>query len=248
MSNDLARKERTTERRGGAGISCLLSGQMTWASVAVALCALLGCDRESSPRAGQALTFEIVDEEIQDSPKSQLRQDIAVSGELTEEILVAFLHARYEDALQREGFRFHERANAVFLYCYDTVKKAELGSGSWVAMLSKTPSGDVPEVQVKTELLELLRQPPEQRHGLTEDQRMLIFRKSIANERRADRDAESRAPFDASNPDSLQAQYRLADQLLQQYQEELAREYGISYEQLREISVEGLTKHWPAGK
>ena len=88
--------------------------------------------------------------------------------------------------------------------------------------------------------LESAAEAAEQRFGLSEEKRQAVFRESLATETRAGR--ETAAKF--SDPETEDAIRHQSD-LVQRFQQEVARKHGLSEEQLTLITAEGYEASWP---
>ena len=184
--------------------------------------------------------FVIDDESVEEMPiKTQVTQQIIAGGELTEANVRALLLHQYRILSQRGGFKYHDRPTLIGVYVYDSPEKAHGGMGQWVGMLMKRPTGSKPEITIRREVLEILRQGPMEMFGLSEDERRQIFTAGVRAEQRGSMEAEAR------EPDDFTAQHGLQQQLWEEYTNELAEEVGLTRAQLDSISIEGFRKQWP---
>ena len=201
-------------------------------------------------------TYDVVDRDTIDGPgKTQIELQVIVSGTLTELGLRKLLQQLYDEANATRGLKYHGgKPTHVFIYLYTSRDHIEAGLGQWIAMLSKIGKGPRIETSMKTELIEQFYAKPEVKHGFPESKRKEIFSALVAAEDRADADAERMHPLpDASKPGYSQAKAReqiekyaeARNTLTETYESEVAERYGITQEQLREISVEAFTKNWP---
>lgn len=201
-------------------------------------------------------TYDVVDRDTYDAPiKTQVELHAVVSGRLTELGLKQLLQKLYDEANATRGFKYHGgKPTHVFIYLYTSRDHFKSGMGQWIAMLSKVGEGSRIETEVETELIAQLDAKPEVKHGLRESKRKEIFRAIITAEDRAYADAQRMYPF----PDPLKPGYSQANAIEQikkqaealntltdKYKSEVAERYGVTQEQLRDISVEALTKNWP---
>lgn len=97
-----------------------------------------------------------------------------------------------------------------------------------------------PRVLINEERLAALSQEPEERVGLSEQERREVFRGIATAEDRATQEAMARFP-----DSQIMKQIELERELGEKYKAELAQKYGLTEGQLREIMVEGVTKGWP---
>lgn len=242
--------------------------------VAGIIAAFVGCDQGSSrsktsdapasqpaPEASKEpsatmLTYEVIDRNKYDAPvKTQIELNAIVSGTITEPGLRQLLQKLYDEARATRGFKYYDgRPTHVFIYLYTSREHFKSGMGQWIAMLSKVGENSRTDTRVKTELISHLTAKPEVKHGLPESKRKEIFRAIVNAEDRADKDAQRMYPLsDPLKPGYSQAkastqvkkQAEALNSLTKKYKDEVAKRYGITYEQLREISVEGIVKNWP---
>lgn len=201
-------------------------------------------------------TYEVVDRETYDAPvKTQIGLHAVVSGSITEPGLRQLLQKMYDEAGAARGFKYHGgKPTHVFIYLYTSHEHFRSGGAQWIAMLSKVGEDSQPESRVKTELISQLTAKPEVKHGLSESKRKEIFTAIVRAEDRADKNAQRLYPLlDPLKPGYSQAeataqfrkQAEALNSLTEEYKAEVARRYGITEEQLREICVEGLEKNWP---
>lgn len=201
-------------------------------------------------------TYNVVDRKTSDTRiKTQIELDAVVSGKLTEVGLKRLLQKLYDEANATRGFKYHGgKPTHVFIYLYTSRDHFKSGMGQWIAMLSKVGENSRVDVRVKTELISQLDAKPEVKNGLPESKRKEIFRAVVTAEDRADADAQRMYPIpDPSKPGYSQAkanaqiikQAEVLDTLTKKYKAKVAERYGITEEQLRDISVEGLKKNWP---
>jgi hypothetical protein len=202
------------------------------------------------------LTYDVLDRDTYDAPiKTQIELHAVVSGTLTELGLKQLLQKLYDEANATRGFKYHGGTPThVFIYLYTSRDHFKSGMGQWIAMLSKVGEGSRVDTQVRTDLIAQLDAKPEVKHGLPESKRKEIFRAIVAAEDRADADAQRMYPL----PDPLKPGYsqaRASEQIMKQaealnaltekYRAQVAKRYGITEEQLQDISVEAIEKNWP---
>jgi hypothetical protein len=200
--------------------------------------------------------YDVVDRNTYDTPiKTQVELHAVVSGTLTELGLKQLLQKLYDEANAMRGFKYHGgKPTHVFIYLYTSREHFKSGMGQWIAMLSKIGENSRVDTKVKTELISQLDAKPEVKHGLPESKRKEIFKATVTAEDRANADVQRMyPPPDPLKPDYSQAKasaqvMKQADALNtlgKKYKAEVAKRYGITEEQLRDISVEGIEKNWP---
>ncbi|HET6441879.1 MAG TPA: hypothetical protein VFH53_05830 [Phycisphaerae bacterium] len=198
----------------------------------------------------------VLDVKSHDTPiKTQVEVHAVVAGTITKESLERLLLELYSKAESVKSFKHHGgRATHVFVYLYTSREHFESGMGQWIAMLSKVGSDASPEMCVESELISQLGAAPETRYGISEAKRKEIFKAIVVAEDRATEEAERLHPM----PDPLKAGFSQAkakaqfekqaetnQRLVEEYKAELAKQYGLTKEQLQEISVEGIEENWP---
>jgi len=201
-------------------------------------------------------TYDVVDRDTYDAQiKTQIELHAVVSGTLTELGLKQLLQKLYDEANATRGFKYHGgKPTHVFIYLYTSRDHFESGMGQWIAMLSKIGENSRVNTQVNTELISQLDAKPGIKHGLPESKRKEIFRTIVTAEDRANADAQRMFPLpDPLKPGYSQAKARAQvmkqsealNTLTKKYETEVAKRYGITEEQLLDISVEGIEKNWP---
>ena len=170
--------------------------------------------------------------------------NILVPESATDQELTESLNQLLQDASQRTGFQYHEHPTVVAIYAYASREHAGSGMGQWEAMVSKTPLDPEPSVDIR--LGRGTVPEPANRFGLTTQERMVAYRQLVGAEDRGRTEAEREFPTEnAVDLADFTRQSERADQLAEQYKQELADELGITRDQLDEIAVEGLTQNWP---
>ena len=199
-----------------------------------------GIAGESDP--DKEVTYTVYDEKIYDAPiKTQIEQKIVVhgvpsSGGLRREIL-----RRFSSAKSRRGFKYHDRPTNIYIYVFGSEEQAAAGQGLWIGMIAMVPlDRKTPRVEISESRLQALSSPPEDRFGLSENERKVVFREIVAAEERATQDAVERVPNSR-----IKEQVSLESDLGHQYKLDLAKKYGLSEEQLQAIGLEGIEKGWP---
>lgn len=233
--------------------------KVSWLSAVLIILLGYGCGREESqqartpdspeqsvtsrdPLSESSITYSMVDEKISDTPiKTQIEQHIVASGLPTKAVLEAEILKRYRLAKARRGFRYHNPATNVYIYVYGTKEQAIAGQGLWIGMVAMGPSDKgEPRVLINEERLTSLSQGPEERFGLSEQKRKEVFRSIAVAEDRATREAIARVP-----DSQIIKQVDVERALGEKYKMEIAGRYGLTEDQLLEITLEGVTNGWP---
>jgi len=208
-------------------------------------------------RSRGGLQVTLFDEEVYDAPiKTQVVRKLLVGGRFSKRDLEEMVREQYRSVRARRDFNYHNPANTVAIYAYTDQARAQAGD-VWVAALIKTADDREPTVMVDEGQLAQIGRPPEVKYGLTEEQRQQVWLGIVAAEDRAHAEAEATYPL----PDPATSEYRqwsrdqldqqrnrqghLVDQLQLQYKDDLARQYGLTQEQLVAIGTEGFQKRWP---
>lgn len=201
-----------------------------------------GSEAPSASRATGWVELKLIDENVSDTPlKTQIEQHFVVTEIPSARALEAEILDRFAAAASRRGFDHHEMATNIYIYVYGSEEQARAGQGLWIGMISKGPATPgTPKVRIDPGRLEALSSPSEEKLGLTEEQRRSAFREIAAAESRATDEAIARVPNS-----QIMKQVEVERELAQRYKQEIAHEYGLSEDQLLEISVEGVTKGWP---
>jgi len=201
--------------------------------------------------------YEIVKEEKSDVPiKAQVEIQAVVRGDVTEDGLRQLLIKLYTDARADKGFlRYHDEVTNVYIYLFGSQEHAASGF-QWLAMLDKSYNDAGPDITVSENRLELYHNPPVQEtlFGLTENERIEVFREIVRAEDRAIEESMARYPDMLPNDPGysqaafmrqLDRQMDEQDRLMGLYKNALADQYGITRDELAEIGREGMDKNWP---
>ncbi len=196
--------------------------------------------QQPSVAATGILTYDVVDRDTYDAPiKTQITIHAVVTGALTELGLKQLLQKLYDEANATRGFKYHGgKPTHVFICLYTSRDHFKSGTGQWIAMLRKIGENSRVDTDVKTHVISQLDAKPEVKHGLPESKRKEIFRASVTAEDRADADALR------MYPNQLMKYGKARNTLMKKYEAEVAKRYGITEEQLRDIDVEGVVKNW----
>ena len=170
--------------------------------------------------------------------------NILVPESATDQELTELLNQLLQDASQRTGFQYHDHPTVVGIYAYASREHAAAGMGQWEAMVAKTPPDPEPSVRIRSGRGTVAE--PANRFGLTTQERMVAYRQKVGAEDRGQAEAEREFPTEnAVDLADFTRQFERADQLAEQYKQDLADELGITRDQLDEIALEGLQQNWP---
>lgn len=196
-----------------------------------------GCNAPES-EASTLLDYTVLDEIQDESPgKALVSMDILVSEYATDAELTDLLLHMHGELTRRSGFQYHDHPTVIAIYAYPTREHAESGMGQWVAMVTTGPTHPEPDVAIKS--YRDTSREEDVRFDLSEQQRKDVFKAIVRAEDRGQREAESEIP------DDFQRQYDRSDELAEEYKLALGLEFGLTLEELAEISREGLEKNWP---
>jgi FtsZ-interacting cell division protein ZipA len=184
------------------------------------------------------LEYEVIADETQDTPgKSQVLLRVIVPEKPSPLALRALLQSLFDQSNQRVGFEFRQHPNAVYIFAYapnSVTEGARLDVGTWIGFLSYNQNnGDTrPEIRLSDMRLEAAYEEPTILAGLSEQQRKEVFWEL---EKIADR---ATVAFEKGGLNEM-------DRIKEQGERELMTKYGLTQEQLLEISLEGVKKGWP---
>lgn len=189
------------------------------------------------------VTYTVFKEEISDLPtRTLIVQRIVASGVPTKAELEAEILKRYRAVMARRGFRYNNPATNIGIFVYGTKEQAHAGQ-YWIGMISKVKGisdKKEPQVDINEDRLAALSQAPEERFGLSEQERKHLLREIGAAQDRADREARARVP-----DSQVTKQIDLYNKLRDSYQAEVAQHYGLTNDQVYDIRFEGIKKGWP---
>lgn len=201
---------------------------------------------ETSSSGGQS--WEVIRDEISDTPgKTQIIRHVVVSLPIQERALRRVLRQNYSALIRRTGFKYRNAPNSIYVYAYESKAHYKSGSGQWIGMLAKPPAKSTPQLTIRSEALQPVKSKKSST-GLSLSQRKAIFVQIVKNEDIATRRAESRYPLDGSIPitRTLMANNSEYEQsVLRELNSRLARENGLTRNQLDEIASEGQMSNWP---
>lgn len=186
--------------------------------------------------------YTVVDETVYDKPiKTQIEQHLLASGIPTPNQLEAELLRRYQAALARSGFSYHNPATNIYIYIYGSEEQARARQGLWIGMIAKSPLDKSDQKPVIDDgRLSALSTMPEERFGLSEDERKGAFQAIVAAEHRATNEA-----MEQVSDTEIMKQIERERELQAKYKGAVAHKYGITDSQLTEIGIEGVKKGWP---
>lgn len=202
------------------------------------------------------LSYDVIDSDTYDAPiKTQITLHAVVSGKISELGLRQLLQKLYDKANATRDFKYNDgKPTHVFVYLYTSQDHFKSGMGQWIAMLSKVGENARIETQVQTDLIAQLDAKPEVKHGLSESKRKEIFIEIVMAQDIANSDAKRMYPLpDPAKPGYSQTkageliikQAEASNTFREIYELEVAKYYGITKEQLKDISIEGIKKNWP---
>jgi len=181
----------------------------------------------------------VVDEKTQNvGMKINFERHILISGTVSYELVENLLHKQYNEMKDISVSRNYTVPVHTYAYVYDSIDKAQAGSGLWIGMLEGDIENDNPNISIKLDKIKLLSTPSEQKFGYSEKERMKIFRESVATESRAMDDALKQYQNDIKKLSGL------ANELQEKYKNQVAKKYKISPDDLFEIESEGIEKQW----
>ena len=203
---------------------------------------LSGCARRVPSSPGQDQVglpqYSILDEKVYDEPgKTQVRQDILVSGQISEAGLRTLLGQLYSGIMARRGFRYSKAPTNVYIYAFTSPERAR--SGQWIAMLWKHRDTG-PTIDVFEGELSQLGAPDEERFGLSEDERKEIWWEvGLAGK-------EMWEECERLYPEWEHEIWQCLDTLWDRIIADVAKRYDLSVEQLEEIGEEARREFWTA--
>jgi hypothetical protein len=170
--------------------------------------------------------YTTLDEQVKDSAEGapDVSLDILLSSKMTEDELRNLLNQICDSIKKRVGPHSHKPPESISIYAFSSREDYESAEAKhkWVANLYDTPGNINPRIEFNHE---------EIKFGLTEDQRKKIAWEAVLAEDRAEREAPH--------------EWTLWHQLMDKYRDQVAKKYGITFEQLMAIELEGGEKHWP---
>ena len=129
-----------------------------------------------------------------------------------------------------------------------------IASTATKATTSTNTPEPTPEQQASKTPEPVVEPQDDTKFGYSEQQRFSIFHDMIQAEYRAQLEAEALYPVpDPQSPgytseaaaEAIENQIAYSDELVELYWQEVADNWGLTVEQLREIDLEGTEKEWP---
>jgi len=184
-------------------------------SILVVCLILTACTGRPGPVFEQGKTpiprHTVLNEDVYDVPgKTQVKQDVLVSGDISEEGLRTLLGQLYSGIMARRGFQHHDVPTNVYIYAFTSKERA--GSRLWIAMLAKHYDDAKPTISVNEGQVAQLGAKPEERFGLSEEKRKGIWQEIVRAESRAFDEAEGRYPYPFHKHMEVGGNYRLSEQ------------------------------------
>jgi hypothetical protein len=148
--------------------------------------------------------FKIINQETGESPvKTQVVVNILVSGSITEDGLRALLLKIYDSSMTKGGYKYHPRPTVVAIYAYTSRAKYDAQAAQWVAMLLKHGDETSPKISVSDREITVASIKPEERFGLSEDERIKIYQELFQTLCKAEADGQRLAVDQATRSFTL---------------------------------------------
>lgn len=144
--------------------------------------------------------YTILNEETYDANiKTQVEQEVLVSGEITEEGLDALLTKLYSSIKQRSGYKYHDSPTAIYVRAYYSKELYDSQHEGCFAVMLKNhvdpgPKFEIIEFEMRRYKASL--EPSQEKLGLSEDQRKQIFKEDMAVVKSARLEAWEKYPID----------------------------------------------------
>jgi len=219
-------------------------------TIAVLSLTIIYCGNKTSENSKKenVLKYSIHKENIYDAPiKTQVTLDVIIEDkELNVQKIKDLLNHLYDKTIKRSGFKYHNNPTNIYIYVYTSKEKAESGMGQWVGMISKSYDDNKPKINIKEKQVNTLTEEPNNRWGLTQEQRKEIWDKIIRLEDKAQKEADKKYPLDKPGitQDDVRKNTDLMRELKKKYENELAKECGVKRTVIDSIGLEGLKKNW----
>lgn len=202
---------------------------------------------------GWKKNVEVVDRKIIDTPdKTQVTIYAVVSSNLTESGLNKLLEKMYDEANATSDFKYFDgKPTHIAIWLYTSEDDFKGSTSNWIANLQKIGEYSKPEIKVKTEWLTHDNDEPQVKKNLSEAKRKEIYKALIKAADRAEAEADRKYPWPKPNDSRAKADEKIRknaealDALAEKYKSEVAKRYGITQEQRKEINWEGTLKEWP---
>ena len=148
--------------------------------------------------------FEIIQEETLEGPfKTQVKMNLLVLGSITEDGLRALLLKIYDSSMTKGGYKYHPRPTVVAIYAYTSRAKYDAQAAQWVAMLLKHGDETSPKISVSDREITAASIKPEERFGLSEDERIKIYQELFQTLCKAEADGQRLAVDQATRSFTL---------------------------------------------
>ena len=213
----------------------------------------LDSERPKANKPEKVIGHEIVKIIPYDAPvKTQLEYQVLLKQKASQKELRELLEYLYEQASNKGGFEYHEgKATHIFIYVYPT---AEYSNDQWIGMMNKVGEDSKAEYKLKESFITPAKEKVNKSKA---EDKMSIFKELFLVEWRATALAEKEFPVAKPNsPDydkaaamtMLDKQIDKQRALLLEYREAIAKQYGITLDDLSEIAMEGFENNWPQPK
>ncbi len=181
------------------------------------------------------------DRSYSDAGTFKVMWDILIDPEravISEENLDELLDHIYQEAFSLVPD--DDRPKVIAIYVYTSLEYLYTG-GQWIGMVMKSGGSSEPSCSINERQLDNLYALPEEKLGLSENERIQIWNEIVHTEDRAMAEADAVYP----DMDPADEYFDLLEELELKYKTELANDCGLTLDQLQEISSEGLQKDWP---
>lgn len=201
--------------------------------------------------------YTVIDEDVVDTPlKTHVAIDILVSGDITEKSLKMLLNKLYT-SVGRRTFHYHKFPTNIYINAYTSYQSYQSKEDGWVGKLSKSYVDIEPRITVNPLFIPSEGGKGEEKFGLSEEVRKMIWKKTIEIEDAVYKEAERRyPPPSAPKPNiseytpsvankELSSRISFQDSEIERRINRLARQYGLKRDELQEIRDEGINRSWP---
>lgn len=210
---------------------------------------MISCTKKPDPiiEPPGLLEHSIVRYDYFDKPsKTQVEIKILIkeSSNISKEKLEELLSYLYNVEMAKSSFKYHNPPNAVYMYAYLTMQKANMGPGA-VATMIKSYSDINPTFDFNEMEFAVPKENKGDRWGLPYNTRMKIWGELIWAERRAENMAEEKYPLDKRiTQQEMIKRGKLNNTLTKEFELEISQRYSIMMAIIDSISLEGLTHSW----
>lgn len=217
---------------------------------------------DNSMKALTRVLSSYTTQEIEALPTNKrMRYRIVVSPDIKEaqvrptvEKIIADITSKDKDIDEISLLLYSDKALADSVYDVAMVVWAPKGElGNVTPEIARTNNRDTYDIsiQVKSNLEEYLKQrnTSEEKPGMTEDQRKEIYKVIVVAQDRAQAEADKKYPINASDPnfkkENVIKNVDLYRELVEKYEAEVRKKYGITQDIQTKIIVEGAILNWP---